>query len=817
MKKISLIASIFLLASFAAHAAVTISSKVDAVSDHKWIKPWMLITNSTTTPFDLKGNSINYYFYESSLDITTLSYSIWNPSTGSSDITIKFFKLSPTSSVVNGKKANYECRVQFTQSRIIAAGKTFEVSFGFHKPDWSLFTEGDDWSYVTNTSYALNPKTTLDNMGNIIYGTPPTLSGTQYPIINSVTVVPSSSPSSSQSSPQYALQTALATVTPDAITKDATITVTAKGQNLTYNWTVTLGPSQAAKSAVVFSSNNSTSNTTTATFFRAGGYDISYSAKSKNVTAIESFVGVTVIQVPTSIVVSPPGPIVYFVSKTYFKATEYDQFGFEMNTQPTFFWTINTETQAFIHQDGMVQASMTPGTFEVTAQDEPQRALSGIANFTIADKMDILRSAKEKIKHVIIIMQENRSFDNYFGKFKPENDQKIDTLPFAGNLLCRYEKANTPSTGAPTGTYEPAYSSNTTELDYRHEYEQAISEMGDPTSRYLQPWDFISTNDIQNNHPDQNVDPKEIVGYHIGSNPATQNDIPNYYTLAKNFVLQDHMFEPVKAWSKVSHLYMVSGWSANSARETSIEGLNPPESEFSWNNIAQLLSGSQWGYYQGVGWTKNYCDKRDFQASQASIPPIWNPLASFPNKNTNSDPQNPNITHVRAFFDQIASNKLPQVCWICPDVNVSEHAQPSRELDLKTGHAYVTSIINGIMSNQALWESSVIFLSWDDWGGFYDHVRPPITKDGFGYGIRVPGLMISPYAKKNFVDQQILSHDAYLKFIEDLFLNGDRIPNDDGRPSQRETEQDLGDLLYEFDFSQTLTYPPAGYPMPCVP
>jgi phospholipase C len=83
------------------------------------------------------------------------------------------------------------------------------------------------------------------------------------------------------------------------------------------------------------------------------------------------------------------------------------------------------------------------------------------------------------------------------------------------------------------------------------------------------------------------------------------------------------------------------------------------------------------------------------------------------------------------------------------------------------------------------WTSTAIFLTWDDWGGFYDHVKPP-TVDQNGYGFRVPALVISPYAKKGYVDHQTLSFDAYLTFIEDDFLGGQRLdPKTDGRPDAR--------------------------------
>jgi phospholipase C len=127
---------------------------------------------------------------------------------------------------------------------------------------------------------------------------------------------------------------------------------------------------------------------------------------------------------------------------------------------------------------------------------------------------------------------------------------------------------------------------------------------------------------------------------------------------------------------------------------------------------------------------------------------------------------------------------------------------------VSAGQAYVTSVINAVMRSPDWW-STAIFLSWDDWGGFYDHVAPPRV-DANGYGLRVPGLVISPYARAHLIDHQVLSQDAYLKFIEDDFLGGARLdPATDGRPDPRpdvrESVPILGDLSRDFDFSE----PPA--------
>ena len=160
-----------------------------------------------------------------------------------------------------------------------------------------------------------------------------------------------------------------------------------------------------------------------------------------------------------------------------------------------------------------------------------------------------------------------------------------------------------------------------------------------------------------------------------------------------------------------------------------------------------------------------------------------------------------NITPLGNFFKAARKGKLPAVSWVVPTQKVSEHPPGL----VSAGQAYVTTLVNAIMRSPN-WSSTAIFLTWDDWGGFYDHVLPP-TVDAESYGLRVPGLVISPYAKRGYIDHQILSFDAYLKFIEDDFLGGERLnPKTDGRPDPRPYVREdvplLGNLVDDFDFTQ---------------
>jgi phospholipase C len=308
----------------------------------------------------------------------------------------------------------------------------------------------------------------------------------------------------------------------------------------------------------------------------------------------------------------------------------------------------------------------------------------------------------------------------------------------------------------------------------------------------------------------------DVMGYH------TASDIPNYWAYAKQFVLQDHMFEPNASWSLPQHLFMVSEWSARCTQRDQPQSCSnaveapglPPDFAaggggppvYAWTDLTYLLHrhNVSWGYYVVPGTEPDCANDNALSCAPVNqnsrTPGIWNPLPYF--DTVRSDGQLSNIQPVANFYTAAQKGTLPAVSWVVPSGEVSEHP-PS---PVSFGQSYVTSLVNAVMRSPA-WDSTAIFLAWDDWGGFYDHVSPPRV-DANGYGLRVPSLLISPYARRGAVDHQVLSFDAYDKFIEDDFLGGQRLdPRSDGRPDPRpdvrENATQLGNLLSEFDFSQS--------------
>jgi phospholipase C len=427
----------------------------------------------------------------------------------------------------------------------------------------------------------------------------------------------------------------------------------------------------------------------------------------------------------------------------------------------------------------------------------------------------LIPSGIHKIKHVIVITQENRSFDSYFGVFPG-----ADGIPRRKGvpLVCapdpRLHRCVRPfhdvadvNGGGPHGTGNATADVNGGRMN------GFVRELLAAAKTCKTPDDPACTAGKSPGLPD-------VMGYHNGG------EIPNYWTYARDFVLDDHMFEAVRSWSLPAHLYEVSGWSARCANRLPSSCASNPDGplsagpfndavvekmangkaplDLSWTDETYLLYKHHvsWGYYVQTGAQPDCVN--DSSVTCAPIPQsfqtpgIWNPLPLF--TDVQQDHQTKNVQPVGDFLRQAARGDLPAVSWVVPADFDSEHPPGS----VHWGQAFVTALVNAVMKGPD-WSSSAIFLSWDDWGGFYDNIVPPRV-DQNGYGLRVPAIVISPYAKKGFIDHQILSSDAYLKFIEDDFLGGARLdPRTDGRPDPRPTVREdvriLGNLALDFDFN----------------
>ncbi len=424
-----------------------------------------------------------------------------------------------------------------------------------------------------------------------------------------------------------------------------------------------------------------------------------------------------------------------------------------------------------------------------------------------------------KIKHVIIILQENRSFDSYFGTYpgavgipmQNGTPTVCNPDPQTNTCVAPFHDIYDLNGGGPHGLLDSIADTDHGTMDgFVKRVVGMQKDCYNPQDPACRP------GGIKNNAAEP-----DVMGYH------TSAEIPNYWTYAKDFVLNDHMFEAVKSWSLPDHLFQVSGWSARctSKRPSSCKGnifgpysvdqfdkavtqelaTGTTDIDLAWTDLTWLMFRHHvsWGYFIQTG-SQPDCnnDSAETCASVAQnykTPGIWNPLPLF--TDVQADHQKKNVQPLNNFYHQAKAGDLPAVSWVTPSQLDSEHPPAS----VHQGQAYVTSLVNSVMKSPD-WKSSAIFLSWDDWGGFYDNVLPP-TVDLSGYGLRVPSMVISPYARPGYIDHQTLSSDAYLKFVEDDFLGGARLnPKTDGRPDPRpdvrEKAQQLGNLANDFNFSQ---------------
>jgi phospholipase C len=393
----------------------------------------------------------------------------------------------------------------------------------------------------------------------------------------------------------------------------------------------------------------------------------------------------------------------------------------------------------------------------------------------------------DKIKHFVFIMQENRSFDSYFGTYPgadgiPQGISFID--PYDGKSIAPYHDANDVNRGGPHGWISAQADIDSGKMDgFLNRAYKGVTADGKP---------FVPSNE-----PGKN--PKDVMGWH------DYREIPNYWNYARLYVLQDQMFESVASYSLPAHLYMLA---AQSGGYTGYKQLKP--TTYNFPEITELLTSGKidWKYYVTSGTlpdTENgeVVGSESEQQQDPDKYTLWNPLPAFPK--VQDDPtQRSRLQDTSQFYLDAQNGTLPQVSWVIPSGAVSEHP-PAR---VSEGMAYVTGLVDAVMEGPD-WNSTAIFISWDDWGGFYDHVPPPKI-DQYGLGIRVPGLVISPYAKEGYIDHKTYSFESWLRIVEERF----------GVHPMTARDTNALDMIDSFDFNQEPRSPvillatPAGSPYP---
>jgi len=370
----------------------------------------------------------------------------------------------------------------------------------------------------------------------------------------------------------------------------------------------------------------------------------------------------------------------------------------------------------------------------------------------------------EKIQHFVFIMQENRSFDHYFG-----------TYPGAEGLppgVCVPDPSGGPCVA-------PSHDASLVNQGGAHNWVNALNCIH---GGLMDGFIVGSTQD-----------PGDVMGWH------DYREIPNYWNYARLYVLQDRLFESITSYSLPAHLYMLAAQSGGYIGT----GQTQPDS-FAFAEITELLTSGKinWKYYVNRGKTAGAADggAADVDSDETTYT-FWNPLPAFPA--VKNDPtQFSRLTDATQFYTDAQNGALPQVSWIIPNSTLSEHPPAS----VADGMNYVTGLVNAVM-NSPEWNSTAILIAWDDWGGFYDHVDPP-TVDKYGLGIRVPGLVVSPYARQGYVDHKTYSFESWLRLIEERF----------GVNPMTGRDNTANDMTDAFDFTQqprsAVLMNPSGSPYP---
>jgi phospholipase C len=391
-------------------------------------------------------------------------------------------------------------------------------------------------------------------------------------------------------------------------------------------------------------------------------------------------------------------------------------------------------------------------------------------------------SAATPIKHLIYIIQENHSFDNYFGTYPgvigypPNVSVPIDPNETGSPSVSPFHlNVATPimivGDELPPGVADP---------------EELAASFADSNSTSVSPFALLNesiTKALSNawSVAHEAYDNGRMDGFvkAEGSNVTMgyydRSDIPNYWGYADHFVLDDYFFSSIMSSSFPNHLYIASG-SNGPTNLTKSWVMNhgiiddPPENfnwqgvDLTWSTLAQQLSiaGVTWKWYDGD--------------VNPLAPSSWDVLPLFDYFQQNPAQLDSHVASTSTFASDVQGGNLPAVSWIipgswapptypaaCKGISPSEHP-PARS---DCGMDYVTYLVNQIMQSQ-YWQSTAIIITWDDYGGFYDQVPPPQV-DQYGEGFRVPALVISPWAKPHYIDSTMYEFASMIKLADTLF------------------------------------------------
>jgi phospholipase C len=353
------------------------------------------------------------------------------------------------------------------------------------------------------------------------------------------------------------------------------------------------------------------------------------------------------------------------------------------------------------------------------------------------------------IEHFVVLMQENHTFDNYFG-----------TYPGAD--------------GIPEGTcmpVDPTDPENTECIESFHIGDRASEDLDHSLPTFKMQYNKGKMDGFVYALYERNQNGAMAMAYY------DDRELPYYWNLADEYVLFDKFFTSDHGGSFANHIYWVSG--ERGGNGVSKEGY--PDLVTIFDRLEE--KGISWKFYvQNYDPYITYRTAHEIIGNRASQV-IWVPLLNIPR--FLDDPElSSHLVDLNEYYADLENGTLPAVAYIVP-AGASEHPPGS----VRSGQKFVKGLIQALMRS-SVWDSSAFLLVYDDWGGWYDHVEPPQV-DEFGYGFRVPAIMVGPYVKRGHIDSTIFDFTSILKFIEN---------NWDLEPLTKR-DANANSLVSAFDFS----------------